>query len=298
MVIVESLPSYSMLRSLSIAVDVRCWDEFNYTIHTEHREKNTQQSKYETNENNLPRWKEKTKTQATARTRQHFIALFRAPAIQSKRLDFFSRSPIVSYHIVFMCMKHIQCKPNTRTIETFEHGLCEKWNRIRSRGWTKNMKRKEYLCGMEMKRIAEKLCVFDRSINNMIWSRKYSWRAYKILKTIYLLGNLIVNFFIRSFTIIMKLRKFFTLNCKWFVIFYVCVCVCIWKGWNYSCHPTNYVINDAVLCSRLWRGVRNGKKNLKWNSFASIHWLLHNMLIAHRHTITFIITTTTNTSIR
>lgn len=296
MVIVESLPSYSMLRSLSIAVDVRCWDEFNYTIHTEHREKNTQQSKYETNENNLPRWKEKTKTQATARTRQHFIALFRAPAIQSKRLDFFSRSPIVSYHIVFMCMKHIQCKPNTRTIETFEHGLCEKWNRIQSRGWTKNMKRKEYLCGMEMKRIAEKLCVFDRSINNMIWSRKYSWRAYKILKTIYLLGNLIVNFFIRSFTIIMKLRKFFTLNCKWFVIFYVCVC--IWKGWNYSCHPTNYVINDAVLCSRLWRGVRNGKKNLKWNSFASIHWLLHNMLIAHRHTITFIITTTTNTSIR
>lgn len=134
MVIVESLPSYSMLRSLSIAVDVRCWDEFNYTIHTEHREKNTQHSKYETNENNLPRWKEKTKTQATARTRQHFIALFRAPAIQSKRLDFFSRSPIVSHHIVFMCMKHIQCKPNTRTIETFEHGLCEKWNRIRSRG--------------------------------------------------------------------------------------------------------------------------------------------------------------------
>lgn len=167
----------------------------------------------------------KDKDTGTARTRQHFIALFRAPAIQSKRLDFFSRSPIVSYHIVFMCMKHIQCKPNTRTIETFEHGLCEKWNRIRSRGWTKNMKRKEYLCGMEMKRIAEKLCVFDRSINNMIWSRKYSWRAYKILKTIYLLGNLIVNFFIRSFTIIMKLRKFFTLNCKWFVILYVCVCL-------------------------------------------------------------------------
>lgn len=70
----------------------------------------------------------------------------------------------------------IWLKPNTRTIETFEHGLRGKtnWNFY---GWRKRTEKERHrnkiiLCAKQNDgKQQPNNCVFDRSINNMIWNR-------------------------------------------------------------------------------------------------------------------------------
>lgn len=130
-------------------------DEFNYTniVHTAsahfgtHRKKPLSYKHIHTNNRpNKTKIKQSSLMERNGKdtsiqpyTRQHFIAIYFAHHSIQRFDSFFlffmfvlSRSPFISYCLYIHCTgSTFNIKPNTRTIETFEHGLCEKWNRIR-----------------------------------------------------------------------------------------------------------------------------------------------------------------------